>query len=76
MKVNKPITIKINELKSKIISSCNESGLSPAILDLIVQGIYLEIHNLAEKQLIEERTAYAEAINNKPEGEDEKSSGG
>jgi hypothetical protein len=72
MKVNKPITIKINELKSKIINICNESELPPAILDLIMQGIYLEIHNLAEKQLIEERAAYTEAINNELEGKDEK----
>ena len=60
--MDKPITMTINELKSKIINDCNQSGLSPVILDLIVQGIYLEIHRLAERQSLEEETAYKEAI--------------
>lgn len=61
-KMNKPITILINELKSKIIESCNESQLPPVILDLVIQGIYLEIHNLAEKQVADDKAAYVEAI--------------
>lgn len=60
--MNKPITILINELKSKIIESCNESQLPPVILDLVIQGIYLEIHNLAEKQVTDDKIAYIEAI--------------
>lgn len=61
-KINKPITILINELKSKIINSCNESQLPPIILDLVIQGIYLEIHNLAEKQIADDEIAYMKAI--------------
>lgn len=61
-KMNKPITILINELKSKIIDSCNESHLPPIILDLVMQGIYLEIHNLAEKQVADDKAVYMEAI--------------
>ena len=57
--MNKPITMIIKETKSKLVDVCNESGLSPAILDLIVQGIYSEVHSLAEKQALEEETVYA-----------------
>lgn len=57
--MNKPITMIIKETKSKLVDVCNESGLSPAILDLIVQGIYSEVHSLAEKQALEEESMYA-----------------
>ena len=56
--MNKPITIVIKETKNKLANVCNESGLSPVILDLIMQGIYSEIHSLAEKQTMEEEISY------------------
>lgn len=60
--MNKPLTMIIKETKSKLASVCNESGLSPAILDLIVQGIYSEVHSLAEKQALEEQMSYMKTI--------------
>lgn len=68
--MDKPITMIINELKSKIINECNQSGLSPIILDLIMQGIYLEIHRLAEKQSLEEEAIYKETIKSEKSKED------
>ena len=59
---NKPLTMIIKETKLKLASVCNESGLSPAILDLIVQGIYSEVHSLAEKQALEEQMSYMQTI--------------
>ena len=60
--INKPITMVIKETKIKMINIINESGLSPAILDLVVQGIYSEIHNLAERQAAEEEKVYENMI--------------
>lgn len=60
--MNKPITMVIKETKTKIANICNESGLSPIVLDLIMQGIYSEIHSLAERQTMEEEMAYIKAI--------------
>ena len=60
--MNKPLTMIIKETKTKLASVCNESGLSPAILDLIVQGIYSEVHSLAEKQALEEQMSYLKTI--------------
>ena len=48
--MDKPIAMIIKETKAKLAKVCNESGLTPIILDLIVYGIYSEIHALAEKQ--------------------------
>lgn len=60
--MNKPITMVIKETKNKLANVCNESGLSPAILDLIMQGLYSEIHSLAERQAMEEEVAYARML--------------
>lgn len=61
-KMNKPITMVIKETKMKIANICNESGLSPIVLDLIIQGIYSEIHSLAERQTEEEEAVYVKML--------------
>lgn len=60
--MNKPITMVIKETKNKLANICNESGLSPVVLDLIIQGIYSEIHSLAERQTIEEEMSYVKML--------------
>lgn len=60
--MNKPISMVIKETKTKIANICNESGLSPIILDLIMRGIYSEIHSFADKQTIEEEMVYAKML--------------
>lgn len=60
--MNKPLTMIIKETKAKIANACNESGLPPIILDLIMQAIYSEIHLLAERQTVEEESVYMEKI--------------
>lgn len=60
--INKPIAMIIKETKAKLASVCNESKLSPIILDLVVQGIYSEIHTLAERQTMEEENAYIKMV--------------
>lgn len=59
--MNKPLTMIIKETKSKLVDVCNESGLPPVILDLIVHGVFTEIHSIVEKQTSEEELAYANA---------------
>lgn len=67
--MNKPLSIIIKDTKSNLARVCNESGLPPVILDLIMQGIYSEIHTLAEKQAREEELAYAKAIDDNKDGD-------
>lgn len=61
--MNKPLTMIVKDTKSKLVNACNNSGLPPVILDLIVKEIYSEIHYLAEKQTLEEEKIYMETIN-------------
>lgn len=60
--MNKPLTMVIKETKSKLANICNESGLPPVVLDLIMQGIYSEIHSLAERQAVEEEMTYTKMV--------------
>lgn len=60
--MNKPLTMVIKETKKEIANICNQSGLPPVILDLILQGIYSEVHSLSERQTLEEEMAYAKML--------------
>lgn len=60
--MNKPISMIIKETRTELANVCNKSGLSPIILDLIVQGIYSEVHTLAEKQESEEKNDYMKKL--------------
>lgn len=60
--MNKPITMVVKETKNKLANICNESGLPLIVLDLIVQGIYSEIHSLAERQTLEEEMTYVKTL--------------
>lgn len=63
--MNKPLTMTIKETQANIAKVCNESGLPPVILNLIIQGIYSEIHSLTERQTSEEEKAYFAECENK-----------
>ena len=65
--MNKPITMIINETRTKLANICNESGLSPVILDLIIQPLYSEIHSLAEMQSKEDEINYIKSIKKESE---------
>lgn len=60
--MNKPISMIIKETRTELANVCNKSGLSPIILDLILQGIYSEVHTLAEKQENEEEKDYMKKL--------------
>lgn len=68
--MNKPLTMIIKETKMKLANVCNESGLPPVILDMIVQGLYSEIHLISEKQSLEEEETYKASLLNNESNDD------
>lgn len=60
--MNKPLAMIVKETKGKLANVCAESGLSPVVLDMIIQGLYSEIHSFAERQALEEEMAYVKAV--------------
>lgn len=62
--MNKPLSVIIKETKNKFADICNESKLPPIVLDMIIQGLYLEVHQLAERQISEEESSYKKTVDN------------
>ena len=44
----------IKEVQRRMIQICNESDLSPIVLELILQNLLSEVHLMVEKQTFEE----------------------
>ena len=44
----------IKEAQRRIVQICNESDLSPIVLELILQNLLSEVHLMVEKQMFEE----------------------
>lgn len=44
----------IKEVQKRIVQICNESGLSPIVLELILENLLSEVHLMVEKQMFEE----------------------
>lgn len=57
----KPITLKVEELKENIAILINESELPIFLLDYIIKDLYNEIHILSENQLLKDKQSYAKS---------------
>lgn len=44
----------IKEVQRRMVQICNESDLSPIVLELILQNLLSEVHLMVEKQMFEE----------------------
>lgn len=49
--MNKPFTLKIEELKDKIVEDINKAELPAFNVKLILQGIYTTIEELDQKEI-------------------------
>lgn len=44
----------IKEVQRRMVQICNESDLSPIVLELILQNLLSEVHLMVEKQIFKE----------------------
>ena len=51
---NKDMYYTIKEVQKRLVQICNESGLSPIVLELILQNLLSEVRLMIEKQIFEE----------------------
>ena len=63
--MEKPISLIIKDTQESIIELCNKSGLSPCILNLIINNISKDIYILTNKQLEQDELFYVNSINEK-----------
>lgn len=59
--MNKPSDVEYEELHSQIVNLINTSHLPAFILESMVYSVYLELKNIADKQLIANRKTYEES---------------
>lgn len=64
--MNKPSDVEYDDLRMQFVNLINTSHLPVFILESMVYSVYLELKNIADKQLIANRKAYEE-----PDGENE-----
>ena len=60
--MEKPISIMIDETKTNLISTINNSGLPFWLLEPIVKNVYQEIKTLSDNQLRADQQAYKEFL--------------
>lgn len=63
----KPITLKIEDLKQNIAATLNESGLPIFLLDYIIKDLYDEIHILSQNQIIKDKESYETSLKKESE---------
>lgn len=56
--MEKPITIKIQELKENLAKLINESGLPSYIIEPIIKDFYQEIYKLNQAQFLKDKEEY------------------
>lgn len=60
--MDKPLSIAIEEIKQSLVTTINESGLHPYILDSIIGNIYNEVHMVYMQQMQKEKKEYEEKL--------------
>ena len=62
---NKPLCMRINDLKNIIINAVNASQLNPAIIEMVVRDLYMDIKNQCIALEKEEQANYEKLIADK-----------
>ncbi|MGI6096170.1 MAG: hypothetical protein ACOYBL_12190 [Lachnospiraceae bacterium] len=65
-----PLSVALSNIRRDLSSVLNESGLHICILDMVVSGLYTEIHDLANKQSALEMKDYEKSKENKTKNKD------
>lgn len=60
--INKPFSLVTNELRTGIVDLMNKSNLHIELLDMILGGIYTEVHQQAIAQAEREKAEYEKAL--------------
>ena len=68
--MEKPVTMRINELKNSISKCVNESGLPAFLVEYVLSEITRNVSDFAKKQAAEERKMYLQSMEEKKDGDD------
>lgn len=65
--MDKPLSIMIQETRTKLVDVCNDSKLPTCILEPIIKDLFNDVHMLAEEQLKCDQLAYKQKTEKKDE---------
>ena len=68
--MEKPVTMRINELKNSISKCVNESGLPAFLVEYVLSEITRNVSDFSKKQAAEERKRYLQSMEEKKDGDD------
>lgn len=63
--MEKPITLRINELKTNLVNTINDANLPPFLLEQILRELYSEASTLATNQAKKEEDEYYKSLQEK-----------
>ena len=63
--MEKPITLRINELKTNLVNTINEANLPPFLLERILKDLYSEASTIATNQAKKEEYEYYKSLQEK-----------
>lgn len=72
--VNKPLCMRISDLKSIVINAINASQLNPAIIEMVMKELYMDIKNQCIALEKEEQANYEKLIADKDKSAESKTS--
>lgn len=61
-RMEKPITVLINDTKNAIISILNESNLHPILMEQIMNEIHTEVTNVLNQTIKKEKEEYEKSL--------------
>ena len=67
--MEKPITLRINELKTNLVNTINAANLPPFLLEQILKDLYSEASTIATNQAKKEEDEYYKSLQEKENSE-------
>ena len=61
--MEKPLNLRIEEVKNQIANTINEANLPAYILKPIVKDFYTQLQNLEQQELIQAQRKYEKSLN-------------
>lgn len=67
--MDKPLSMKIQETKARLVNACNDSGLHISVLQLIINEVHTELNKANEQCMKDEFAEYQAAISQEKQKE-------
>ena len=69
--MEKPLNLRIEEVKNQIANTINEANLPAYILKPIIKDFYMQLQNLEQQELIQAQRQYEKSLNEEKNQENE-----